>query len=151
MASRPANYSYIHFAAHATASRNAPMESAIILSRGSGQGRLSMQDVLKTPVNANLVTISACRSAGARTYAGEGLVGLAWAFMQSGAREVVAGLWKVNDYASPKLMEQMYAGIAAGKTPAAALRDAKLGLIREGKFADPYYWGALQLFLGALP
>lgn len=151
LAAAPRNYAYIHFAAHATASRNAPMESAIILSRANGKGRLSVQDVLRTPVSANLVTVSACRSAGARTYSGEGLVGLAWAFVQSGAREVVAGLWKVNDYASPKLMEQLYAGIADGQPPAAALRAAKLNLIAGQKFAEPYYWGALEMFVGALP
>jgi len=49
------------------------------------------------PLQAELVTISACRSAGARTYSGEGLVGLAWAFLNAGAHNVVAGLWNVED------------------------------------------------------
>lgn len=145
-ASEPSKYSYIHFAAHAVANRNAPLDSAIILS----QGRLSVKDVLATPVNAQLVTISACSSAGARTYSGEGLVGLSWAFLQSGAHGVVAGLWDVSDYSSPILMEALYAGLAAGKEPADALRAAKLKLLAPGgKYADPYYWGAFQLYLGA--
>ncbi len=98
---------------------------------------------------ADLVTLSACHSAGAHTYAGEGLVGLAWAFLQSGAGNVIAGLWNVSDYSSPRLMEQLYAGVAAGKPPAEALRAAKLALMQNGRYAHPFYWGAFQLYAGA--
>ena len=143
----PAKFSFIHFAAHAIANPASPLESAIILS----SGKLTAKDVLETPVRARLVTISSCSSAGARTYAGEGLVGLAWAFLRSGARGVIAGLWNVNDNSSPILMEALYSGLAHGQGPADALRAAKLKLLREpgGQFADPYYWGAFQLYLGS--
>jgi CHAT domain-containing protein/tetratricopeptide (TPR) repeat protein len=148
--SQPAQYGYIHFAAHATANKNSPFDSAIILSRGNTGGKLSVKDVLSTPVNAELVTISACHSAGARTYWGEGLVGFAWAFLQSGAHEVVAGLWDVSDYSSPRLMQDFYAGLAASGNPTESLRAAKLQLIQSGKFTNPYYWGAFQLYQGIL-
>lgn len=152
--SQPGQYSYIHFAAHATANRDSPLDSAIILSREkgalSGPGKLSVKEVLNTPVRAELVTISACHSAGARTYWGEGLVGFAWAFLKSGAHGVIAGLWDVSDYSSPRLMQDLYAGLAASKSPADALRAAKMELIRGGKYSDPYYWGAFQLYQGAL-
>ena len=147
----PGRYSYIHFAAHATANKNSPLDSAIILSRGNTSGRLSVKEVLGMPVHADLVTISACHSAGARTYGGEGLVGFAWAFLQSGAQGVVAGLWDVSDYSSPLLMRDLYGGLAASKSAVEALRAAKLKLIDGGKYADPYYWGAFQLYEGALP
>lgn len=151
---QPARYAYIHFAAHATANKNSPFDSAIILSRDSNipnpTGKLSVKEVLSTPVHADLVTISACYSAGARTYQGEGLVGFAWAFLQSGARDVIAGLWDVSDYSSPRLMRDLYAGLAKSESSADALRAAKLQLIRTGKYANPYYWGAFQLYEGAL-
>jgi CHAT domain-containing protein/Tfp pilus assembly protein PilF len=145
----PERYGFIHFAAHATASRDAPLDSAIVLSREGDSGKLSVKDLLALHTRAELVTLSACHSAGARTYAGEGLVGLAWAFLQSGAGSVIAGLWNVSDYSSPRLMEQLYAGLAMGKPPAEALRAAKLELIRGGKYAHPFYWGAFQLYAGA--
>jgi CHAT domain-containing protein/Tfp pilus assembly protein PilF len=151
--SNPAQFAYIHFTAHATANKNSPFDSAIILSRENGSpspGKLSAKEVLNTRVRAELVTISACHSAGARTYWGEGLVGFAWAFLQSGAHGVIAGLWDVSDYSSPRLMHDLYAGLAASETPADALRAAKLNLIRAGKYADPYYWGAFQVYQGAL-
>jgi len=151
--SNPAHFAYIHFTAHATANKNSPFDSAIILSRENGSsaaGKLSAKEVLGTRVRAELVTISACHSAGARTYWGEGLVGFAWAFLQSGAHGVIAGLWDVSDYSSPRLMHDLYAGLAASQSPPDALRAAKLNLIRESKYADPYYWGAFQLYQGAL-
>jgi CHAT domain-containing protein/predicted negative regulator of RcsB-dependent stress response len=152
--SEPGQYSYIHFAAHATANKNSPFDSAIILSREdrapSGPGKLSVKEVLSTRVRAELVTISACNSAGARTYGGEGLVGFAWAFLQSGAHGVIAGLWDVSDYASPRLMQDLYAGLAASQRPADALRSAKLQLLTGGKYSHPYYWGAFQLYEGTL-
>jgi CHAT domain-containing protein len=44
-------------------------------------------------------------------------------------------------------MDELYAGLEAGRTPARALRDAKLALIREGgQPAGPYYWGPFQIF-----
>jgi CHAT domain-containing protein len=56
----------------------------------------------------------------------------------------------VSDYSSPRLMQELYAGLAASQSPADALRAAKLALIHSGKYADPYYWGAFQLYEGAL-
>jgi tetratricopeptide (TPR) repeat protein len=149
---QPGNYAYIHFTAHATANKNSPFDSAIILSRESGGagGRLEVKEVLRDRLHAELVTISACHSAGARTYWGEGLVGFAWAFLESGAHGVVAGLWDVSDYSSPRLMHDLYAGLAASMSPEDALRAAKLALIRGGKYAEPYYWGAFQLYKGTL-
>jgi CHAT domain-containing protein len=44
-------------------------------------------------------------------------------------------------------MDQLYAGLEAGRTPAGSLRESKLALIREGgQLASPYYWGPFQLF-----
>ena len=97
------------------------------------------------PLTADLVTVSACRSAGERAYSGEGLVGFAWAFLRAGSRRVVAGLWDVDDRSTAALMEHFYARLAAGDAPAAALREAKLTMMKTGAIR-PYYWGPLQMF-----
>ena len=100
-----------------------------------------------TPLNADLVTVSACRSAGERAYSGEGLVGFAWAFLRAGAHRVIAGLWDVDDRSTARLMDSLYGGIKNGHSPARALREAKLALIEDGgQLARPYYWGPFQLF-----
>ncbi len=145
----PARFSVIHFTAHALANRASPLDSAVILAPARNEYKLYARDIVKIPLTADLVTLSACRSAGARAYAGEGLVGFSWAFLQAGARKVVAGLWDANDQSTAELMNAMYGGIAAGKTPEEALRDAQIAMINSpGNLRKPYYWGAFQVYTG---
>ena len=138
---------YVHFAAHAAANRLRPLESAILLSPEGGAYKLYARDVVKIPMRAQLVTLSACTAAGAKAFRGEGLVGFAWAFLGAGAENVVASLWEVDDASTPQLMEQMYRQIQLGRTPGEALREAKLALLRSGSaLQKPYFWGAFLHF-----
>lgn len=149
-AARPEEFTWIHFTAHASANRESPLDSALILSRGESGYALSAREVMEVPLNASLVTLSACRSAGAKTYSGEGLVGLSWAFLRAGARNVVAGLWDVTDLSTARLMADFYAGLAKGEAPRDALRRAKLRLIQSsGAYRKPFYWGPFQLYTSA--
>ncbi len=143
-ASHPEQFAIIHFAAHAEANQERPLESAVLLSHSGDDYRLYAQDIYRIPIHADLVTVSACRSAGARAFAGEGLIGFAWAFLASGARHVIGGLWDVDDESTSQLMSELYGGIAAGADPVTALRRAKLKLIQDYK--KPYYWGPLQVY-----
>jgi CHAT domain-containing protein len=146
----PADFSLIHFAAHADANAERPLESAIVLSRQNGQYKLYAHDVIDIPIRADLVTISSCRSAGVRTYAGEGLIGFAWAFLQAGARDVVAGLWDVSDTSTEALMDRFYAGLATAEDPVSALRSAKLALLKgDAGYRKPFYWAPFQAYIGS--
>ena len=148
---RPEQFSFVHFTAHATANRESPLDSAVILSGPDDGYKLYARDVADLPLRAELVTVSACRSAGERVYAGEGLVGFAWAFLRAGARRVIAGLWDVDDRSTADLMDVMYERLAAGDTPPQALRTAKLALMgRGGVTAKPYYWGPFEVFTVSL-
>ncbi len=143
----PASFGIIHIAAHAAANRESPLDSAIVLSREGPRYSLSAREIARIPIRANLVTISACRGAGSRAYAGEGTVGLAWGFLHAGARNVIAGLWAVDDVSTSRLMERLYARLAGGATPAAALRSAKLELLNsDSSMRKPYYWAPFQLY-----
>ncbi len=146
----PENFTWIHFAAHASVNRDNPLDSALILSPGAGGYTLSAREVMQVPLRASLVTLSACRSAGAKTYSGEGLVGLSWAFLRAGARSVVAGLWDVTDASTAELMSDFYSRMVSGESPAQALRDAKLRMIHStGAYRKPFYWAPFQLYTGS--
>ena len=103
---------------------------------------------MQIPLAAELVTVSSCNSAGRRNYAGEGLVGLAWAFLGAGARRVVAAQWEVNDAAAPRVMDEMYAAIVRdGVEPAEALRRAKLKLLHSNSVHErPLYWAPFAVY-----
>jgi CHAT domain-containing protein len=149
-AAAPDRYSWIHFAAHASANRDNPLESALILSRHDGVYTLSAREVMEIPLNAGLVTLSACRGAGAKTYSGEGLVGLSWAFLRAGAQNVIAGLWDVTDTSTASLMADFYSEMMRGSPPADALRAAKLRLVHsKNAYHKPFYWAPFQLYARA--
>jgi CHAT domain-containing protein len=152
-AAHPEKFSVIHFASHAVANAQSPLDSAIILGEGPQRAyKLYARDILNQRLVAELVTISACRSAGVKSYAGEGLVGLAWAFLQTGAQSVIGGLWDVVDSSTAELMDKLYGGITAAKDPVEALRDAKLALLRAGGgFHKPYYWAPFQIYVRTRP
>jgi CHAT domain-containing protein/tetratricopeptide (TPR) repeat protein len=144
-AARAGEFSAIHFAAHAVANRESPLDSALILAPDDSGYKLYARDLEDAALRAELVTISSCKSAGARVYSGEGLVGFAWALLRSGARNVIAGLWDVNDRSTGEMMAAFYAKLAEGAVPQIALRDVKLRLVQSsGNFRKPYYWGPFQ-------
>jgi CHAT domain-containing protein len=149
----PERFSYIHFVAHGTASRLDPLDSAVVLSpppQHPESFKLYARDIMRYPLHARLVTISACYGSGLRAYAGEGLVGLSWAFLRAGSHNVIGALWEVNDASTPLLMDRLYGELEAGHTPDAALRTAKLSLIHSpGVYRKPLYWGGFQLYAGS--
>ncbi len=150
LASQPEKFAYLHFATHGTASRMRPLESAVVLSPEADSFKLYARDVVKHPLTAYLVTISACNGAGTKSYAGEGLVGLSWAFLRAGAHNVIAGLWEVSNASTPQLMDQLYQGIHSGQDPATALRNAKLTLVHSnGNYRKPFYWAPFLLYSGS--
>lgn len=145
---RPQRFRLIHFAAHAEADAQNPLDAAIILSPDKDRRRLLVRDVARHPLQADLVTVSACRSAGVRAYSGEGLVGFAWGFLQAGAGAVVADLWNVNDESTAALMAALYEGLATGKPARSALREAKLSLLHgRPEWRRPFYWAPFQIYV----
>ena len=141
-------FAYIHFVAHSTANSSKPLDSSVVLSAdGDGADKLYARDIVGHPLQAELVTISGCNSSGSRVYAGEGPVGLAWAFERAGARNVIGTLWEVNDASTPALMDRMYGRLLAGDPPDRALREAKLSLLHSsGVFRKALYWAPFQLY-----
>jgi CHAT domain-containing protein len=150
-AARPEDFRYIDFVTHGTGAPLTPLDSAIILSPDKDASyKLYARDVLKTPIHAEIVTISACYGAGDRTYSGEGLVGLAWAFTRAGAHRVIAALWEAEDAVTPVLMDDFYGALKSGKSAPEALRAAKIKMLHSGSMsARPYYWASLQLYSGS--
>lgn len=150
--SKPEQFAYIHFVAHGAASSTDPLESAVILSRdnaGEDSYKLYAREILQHPIKARLVTISACNSSGTKSYAGEGVVGLSWAFLRAGAHNTIGALWDVSDASTPELMDRLYTGLQENKPPAVALREAKLSLLHsQGSFGRPFYWAPFQLYSG---
>jgi CHAT domain-containing protein/tetratricopeptide (TPR) repeat protein len=144
-------YRLVHFATHGVLDSERPSLSGLILSlvdeHGAPRdGYLRLQDIYNLRLDADLVVLSACQTALGKAIKGEGLVGLARAFMYAGAPRVVASLWQVSDLATAELMKKFYRGMLHDRLPpAAALRAAQLEMSSDPRWASPYYWAGFVL------
>ncbi|HEV2987589.1 MAG TPA: CHAT domain-containing protein [Candidatus Angelobacter sp.] len=145
-----APYRIIHFATHGFVDPRHPDKSGLILSlrneRGQRQnGHLSLGDISKLQLSADLVVLSACDSALGKELESEGTIGLPRAFLFAGSRSVLASLWKVDDDAAVAFMKSFYEGIKKGEIPSAALRGAQLEMSQGKRWSQPFYWAAFVL------
>jgi len=114
-----------------------------VLSSGS---RLRLMDIYNLNLRADLVVLSACRSAAGADAPAEGLLSLTRGFLYAGARRVLATLWNVDDESSAILMERFYAEfLDKGRPAPEALRAAQRSLAAQARYANPYYWAAYVL------
>jgi CHAT domain-containing protein len=134
----------VHLATHGVSDPAEPAASAVILCPDAARnedGYLHTLEIISTPIDAGLVVVSACESAGGRIGRGEGVVGLSRAFLAAGAGGVVASLWAVSDESTAALMKEFYRRMFADKQPAArALAGARLALLADPDRAHPFYW-----------
>ncbi|HET6202632.1 MAG TPA: CHAT domain-containing tetratricopeptide repeat protein [Planctomycetota bacterium] len=125
-------YSILHVGAHGWVDPEDPLRTGIGLAAAAGgAGTLAVADVLELDLDANLVVLSACETARGAERPGEGIESLARAFLYAGSRAVVASLWQVADWAAAQTMEAFYRELDRPRSPADALREAKLALRRS--------------------
>ena len=117
----------IHIAAHGDAGRGEiALAPSFRVPNGIPQEELyllTMSDISKVQLRAKLVVLSCCHSARGQTKA-EGVVGLARAFLGSGARSVLVALWALNDKATEQLMAHFYDHLVAGESTGESLHEA---------------------------
>ena len=110
----------------------------------SEDGFLTLSEIYALKLNADLVTLSACKTGLGRRIPGEGVIGLSRAFIDAGARAVIVSLWEVDDYSTALLMEEFYRLLEQNMNKVAALASAKEYLRQKG-YEDPYFWAAFVL------
>jgi CHAT domain-containing protein len=106
-------YRILRIASHELINSRHPESSGVVLSLVDRQGHsqngfLQAHEIYNLKLNADLVVLSACRTALGKDVRGEGLIGLTRGFMYAGAPRVVASLWRVPDHATGELMQRFY-------------------------------------------
>ena len=151
----------IHFATHGlvTAPRpGCPVRPALLTSfGGSGSdGLLSFGEIFDLSLDADLVILSACdtaggagldvtREAGLTTGGGEALDGLVRAFIAAGGRQVIASHWPApDDY---NATERLFAGFYGSKDTSIgqALMTSERKLMDDPQTSHPYYWAGFAV------
>lgn len=137
-------YERLHFATHGLLNEKNPSRSAIVLTLDTDpqeDGFLEVREIAKLELDCDLVVLSACQTGRGQLFSGEGVVGLSRAFLYAGARSVVVSLWNVSDISTSELMKSFYQHLISKMGNSAALREAKLQMLRSGnETRHPYYW-----------
>ena len=133
----------IHLAAHGYFDPNLPLESGLLLAKGDGSdGTLRVSEFYSLPLDADLVTLSACDTGLSLVANGDDVVGFTRGLLYAGSRSVLSSLWKVDDQSTKELMISFYQGLAR-YPKAEALRQAQLAVRK--RHPDPYYWAGFIL------
>ena len=115
-------------------------------------GMLTMKEVIEdVELDADLVALSACNTAGETAQAnnGEGFAGLTRAFMYAGARSLLVSHWSVDSLSTQALMTAAFRNIRAGSGAMQAVSDAERGLL-GGRFNNgPYHFSRSNPFFWA--
>lgn len=147
-------FSVIHFATHGVLNNSSPMYSYVLLSQGrpNEDGLLEAWEITKLDLRSNLVVLSACETARGRFGAGEGVLGLTWAFFVAGSPSLVVSQWKVDSAATRLLMLDFHRNLKASSADsklqdrkAQALRAAALKMLQTGDYKHPFYWASFVL------
>ena len=170
----PAPLHFVQFDGHALIEPRVPGTSALVLDGGgrgmralktaqSGRdefvdapddGLLSVAEIERLRLPADLVVLAACRSAGGFTYGG--FIGIGDAFLRAGANSVLSSLWSVDERATVELLRRFCArAYGPDGTPRLPLPEA-LRLARQDvrgftapdgtrPFAHPVYWAPFVL------
>ena len=138
--------SLIHIAAHGNAERGeialSPQRSTTGIPREDDY-LLKMSDISKVQVRAKLVVLSCCHSGRGQIRA-EGVVGIARAFLGSGARSVLVALWALDDTATKKLMSRFYEHLVRGESASVSLH-AAMKWMRDHGFIKASRWAPFML------
>lgn len=141
----------VHLATYGVLNKHNPLFSYIELGAGGGEdGRLEVHEVFGLALHARLLVLSACQTGlAAGTLAdvppGDDWVGLVQAFLYSGAANVLATLWPVQDVATARFMERFYTALAAGRPEAEALAEAQRAAASDPATAHPFFWAGFTL------
>jgi CHAT domain-containing protein len=144
----------LHFATHAEARRDAPEQSALLLSEYAADGsptpvdRLTAADIRRSGLRADVVVLSGCATGDGRELRGEGVLGLTYGFLANGSHTVVASLWPVEDALTARFMQEFYGAYRTSGNAADALRLAQL---RTRAIAGPSVWASFVIRSSGMP
>ena len=153
------DYRIIHFATHGVVTSRAPKcaaQPALLTSFGGdgSDGLLTFREIFDLRLDADLVILSACDTAGKASAAATQQAGLATggdvaldglvrAFVGAGARLVIASHWPVPDdfNATQRLITGLFSA-PPGTPTVAALRMSQRQLMDDINTSHPFYWSA---------
>ncbi len=118
----------VHVAAHGRHRQDNPLFSAVRLV----DGPLYAYEIDPAAGLAGCVVLSACEAGLTTLRPGDESLGLSHVLLQLGTRSVIAGVARVGDDVSARLMESVHRAMAHGTDAASALAEAQREILNDG-------------------
>lgn len=138
----------LHYAGHAVADEERPFRSSLIFESPDGPLHLTAQTISRRSLDAHpFVVLAACSTARGKSRRTEGVDSLAAAFLQAGARGVVATLWDVDDTSSGRIFQTFHKHLRGGVSPADAVRMTQREFLQSSNRSErnPAVWGSVTV------
>tara|TARA_R110000787_G_scaffold215191_5_gene324334 strand:+ start:10351 stop:13497 length:3147 start_codon:yes stop_codon:yes gene_type:complete len=156
------DYRILHFATHGLVTApnpSCPAKPALLTSFGGqdSDGLLAFDEIFDLKLDADIVILSACdtagkasiaatRSAGVSSGGGTALDGLVRSFIGAGGRSVLASHWPApDDFRATERLINGFFSDGRGRSITEALRLSQLELMDDPVTSHPYYWSGFAL------
>jgi CHAT domain-containing protein len=136
----------LHFSMHAEADREQAFNSFLAFRAASGDGRLTVDELLKTQLKkGSLAFVASCATN--NVFKGEGLISLAWGLMAAGSTTVISSSWEANDRSAEFFTNTFYKTYRSGASTAESIQTASIAMIRgtDKRNREPLYWAGFSL------
>jgi CHAT domain-containing protein len=148
---RAGDFDTLHCAVHGVFDPATPLQSHLRLAAGDGEdGLLEAREIMELRIDASLAVLAACETARGGEDAGEGIIGMSWAFFLARCPAVVASQWKVDSASISELSLGFHKRRAAGADAATAMQEAALALRKNRAYRHPFYWAPF-IVIGGRP
>lgn len=131
---------YLHIAAHGYFRHDNPMFSSIRL----GQSQLTLFDIYRLELSAELVALSGCGTGLNVVVAGDEMLGLTRGLLYAGAHALLLTLWEVNDHSTAAFMTRFYEELKGESCNKAAALQRTMQALRDA-YPHPYHWAPFVL------
>jgi CHAT domain-containing protein len=144
------NAKYIHVAGHSSLIRDdyGSKYSMLFNNKNKDLVKLSVSDIIKTKLNADLVVLALCETGAGDDLSGEANLNMAYYFTRAGAKSCVYGINKLEDKSAAFILDYFYYFLNQGLAKDDALYCAKLKYLEVERFDEEYspiFWSSLAV------
>lgn len=141
------DYRILHLSTHGIASDNIGDYAYLAFRNIKAKNeydKLLVKDIYNIPLNADMVVLSACKTAYGKLQKGEGIISMARAFAYAGSKSIITSHWNIDDKSTGTIMKEFYRQLGNQKTKDESLKIAKLKFMENNKGlrGHPFYWAA---------
>jgi len=136
----------VHVATHAHTDVSNPENSKLMLNSALNEAdaTLMFRDISYLSLQANLLVLNGCETGSGKVLAGEGIIGITHAFLQTGVKNIIGTLWPIKDKAAALFMENYYGALfqmeAKERDYSLALQQAMIKMKAHPEYSNPINW-----------